>query len=110
MRTGYELKRRTGGQTLQVRPTLAADVDRVAAILLDLTGVTPARDTDTGLLSTPVDNPVLLSTVVRRLDAAGITADELALRLPSLDDVFLALTGRTSIEDTRELVTEGSQA
>jgi oleandomycin transport system ATP-binding protein len=91
-----------------VRPTLAADVDRVAAILLDLTGVVPARDTDTGLLSTPVDDPVLLSTVVRRLDAAGITADELALRLPSLDDVFLALTGHTSAEDSLELVTEGS--
>jgi oleandomycin transport system ATP-binding protein len=43
--------------------------------------------------------------VVRKLDAAGITADELALRLPSLDDVFLALTGRRSTEDTdtREL-------
>jgi oleandomycin transport system ATP-binding protein len=104
-----ELKRRTGGQTLQVRPTLAVDVDRVAAILLDLTGVTPARDFDTGLLSTPVDNPVLLSTVVRRLDAAGITADELALRLPSLDDVFLALTGHKSAADNDlELVTEGS--
>ena len=103
-----ELKRRTGGQTLQVRPSLAADVDRVAAILLDLTGMVPARDTDTGLLSTPVDNPVLLSTVVRRLDAAGITADELALRLPSLDDVFLVLTGHTSTEDSRALVTEGS--
>jgi len=105
-----ELKRRTGGQTLQVRPTLAADVDRVAAILLDLTGVIPTRDTDTGLLSTPVDNPVLLSTVVRRMDAAGITADELALRLPSLDDVFLALTGHKSTVDDRDLVTEGSLA
>jgi oleandomycin transport system ATP-binding protein len=42
------------------------------------------------------------------LDAAGITADELALRLPSLDDVFLALTGHTSTSDFRELVTEGS--
>ena len=103
-----ELKRRTGGQTLQVRPTLAADIDRVAAILADLTGTAPARDTDTGLLTTPVDNPVLLSTVVRRLDAAGITADELALRLPSLDDVFLALTGHRSTADNREL--EGSPA
>ena len=106
-----ELKRRTGGQSLQVRPTLAADVDRVAAILLELTGVTPARDSDTGLLTTPVDNPVLLSTVVRRLDAAGITADELSLRLPSLDDVFLALTGhRSTVDDDRELVSEGSPA
>jgi oleandomycin transport system ATP-binding protein len=103
-----ELKRRTGGQTLQVRPTLASDVDRVAGILLELTGSTPSRDADSGLLTTPVDNPMLLSAVVRKLDAAGITADELALRLPSLDDVFLALTGHKSTDtnDTREL--EGS--
>ncbi|MFL6143998.1 MAG: ATP-binding cassette domain-containing protein [Labedaea sp.] len=105
-----ELKRRAGGQTLQVRPTLASDVDRVAGILLELTGVVPGRDADTGLLSAPVDNPVLLSTVVRKLDAAGITADELALRLPSLDDVFLALTGHrsTGVDNHSEL--EGSLA
>ncbi|MFD1046287.1 daunorubicin/doxorubicin resistance ABC transporter ATP-binding protein DrrA, partial [Kibdelosporangium lantanae] len=48
---------------------------------------------DTGLLTTPANDPVLLSTLVRRLDEAGITVDELALRLPSLDEVFLAITG-----------------
>jgi oleandomycin transport system ATP-binding protein len=88
-----ELKRRVGGQTLQVLPTLAADVDTVAAMLADLTGGPPTRDTATGLLTARVDDPVLLSALVRRLDDAGITADELALRLPSLDEVFLSLTG-----------------
>ncbi len=88
-----ELKRKTGGQTLQVRPTRMADMDLVDRILLDLTGMRPAKDYDTGMLSTPVDDPVLLSTLVRRLDDAGIVADELALRLPSLDEVFLAITG-----------------
>ncbi|HEX8870383.1 MAG TPA: ATP-binding cassette domain-containing protein [Lentzea sp.] len=89
-----ELKRRVGGQTLQVRPTSARDLDVVQRILGDLTGVRPHRDDDTGLLTAPVNDPVLLSTLVRKLDEAGITADELALRLPSLDEVFLALTGK----------------
>ena len=89
-----ELKRRVGGQTLQVRPTSARDLDVVHRILGDLTGVRPTRDDDTGLLTAPVNDPVLLSTLVRKLDEAGITADELALRLPSLDEVFLALTGK----------------
>ena len=89
-----ELKRRVGGQTLQVRPTSARDIDVVHRILGDLTGVRPTRDGDTGLLTAPVNDPVLLSTLVRKLDEAGITADELALRLPSLDEVFLALTGK----------------
>jgi oleandomycin transport system ATP-binding protein len=89
-----ELKRRVGGQTLQVRPTSLLDLDAVQRILGDLTGVWPSRDEDTGLVTAPVNDPVLLSTLVRRLDDAGITADELALRLPSLDEVFLALTGK----------------
>ncbi|MGW6928792.1 ATP-binding cassette domain-containing protein [Lentzea sp. NPDC054927] len=91
-----ELKRRVGGQTLQVRPTSLLDLDAVQRILGDLTGVRPTRNDDSGLLTAPVNDPVLLSTLVRKLDEAGITADELALRLPSLDEVFLALTGKQS--------------
>ncbi|MGW4210920.1 ATP-binding cassette domain-containing protein [Lentzea sp. NPDC004789] len=93
-----ELKRRVGGQTLQVRPTSLRDLDAVQRILGDLTGVRPNRDDDTGLLTAPVSDPVLLSTLVRKLDEAGITADELALRLPSLDEVFLSLTGKREPE------------
>lgn len=93
-----ELKRRVGGQTMLVRPTSLADMDVVATILGDLTGAMPLRDDDTGLLTAPVSDPVLLSTLVRKLDDAGITADELALRLPSLDEVFLALTGKPAEE------------
>jgi oleandomycin transport system ATP-binding protein len=88
-----ELKRKTGGQTLQVRPSHQKDMDLTERILFELTDVKPARDDDTGLLTAPVNDPVLLSTLVRKLDEAGITADELALRLPSLDEVFLAITG-----------------
>ncbi|MEU5848273.1 ATP-binding cassette domain-containing protein [Saccharopolyspora shandongensis] len=95
-----ELKRRVGGQTLQVRPTDLANVPAVRRILAELTGAEPATNDDSGLLTTPVDDPVLLSTLVRRLDDAGITADELALRLPSLDEVFLAITGKAAEEET----------
>ena len=102
-----ELKRRTGGQTLQVLPTLATDVDVVATILREVTGNEPIRDHDTGRLTTPVDDPILLSAVVRRLDDASVTADELALRLPSLDEVFLALTGA---RPATEPVIEGASA
>ncbi|WP_016698468.1 daunorubicin resistance protein DrrA family ABC transporter ATP-binding protein [Actinoalloteichus spitiensis] len=108
-----ELKRRTGGQSLQVRTSLPVDMDTVAGILTELVGRAPHRDEESNLLTVPVEDPVVLSTLVRRLDAAGVVADELALRLPSLDDVFLALTGRTT--DTEERPTaapakEGSLA
>jgi len=39
-------------------------------------------------------------TTVRRLDAAGVTTDGLAVRRPLLDDVFLALTGHAAEEDS----------
>ncbi|MGP9019631.1 ATP-binding cassette domain-containing protein [Streptomyces sp. BR1] len=94
-----ELKRRVGGQIMQVRPTLSTDVAAVAGILTELTGAAPAHEQHTSLLTVPADNPLLVSALARRLDAAGIGADEMGLRLPSLDEVFLALTGRTSSTD-----------
>jgi oleandomycin transport system ATP-binding protein len=107
-----ELKRRTGGQTLEVRPTLLGDLDKVAAMLTELTGETPIRDDASGLLTVRIDDPVLLSALVRRMDSAGITADELAMRLPSLDEVFLALTRHDEPTDTQRPapVAEGSPA
>jgi oleandomycin transport system ATP-binding protein len=105
-----ELKRRVGGQTLQVRPTTLSDMDAVARILTELSGVLPTRDDDTGLLTAPVSDPVLLSTLVRKLDEHGITCDELALRLPSLDEVFLALTGHGTAESTEDRKLERSLA
>jgi oleandomycin transport system ATP-binding protein len=92
-----ELKRRVGGQILQVRPTVPADVPQVAAILAELSGHAAAEES--GVLTVPADEPLLVSAVARRLDGAGISADELGLRLPSLDEVFLALTGNAPAVD-----------
>lgn len=96
-----ELKRRIGGQVLQVQPTLTADFDTVARILTELTGQLPTRNENTGQLTVPAADPILVSTLARRLDQAGITADELGVRLPSLDEVFLALTGSKSTASER---------
>ncbi|MDR7301666.1 ATP-binding cassette domain-containing protein [Haloactinomyces albus] len=99
-----ELKRRTGGQTLQVRPSEPDQVAEVGRVLAELTDTQPTTNTETGLLTVPVDDPVLMSALVRRLDDAGITADELSLRLPSLDEAFLAITGKAGTDpaDTTE--------
>ena len=42
------------------------------------------------------DGSTLLAGVVRELDTAGVTVTDLTMRQPTLDDVFLALTGRTA--------------
>lgn len=90
--TSDQLKARVGGQTLEVRPTDPARLAETAAIVGELAGAA-AADTGGGLLRVAVNDPALLPAVVRRLDSAGIVAAELALRMPSLDEVFLSLTG-----------------
>ena len=45
----------------------------------------------------------LATTIVRALDEAGVTVDDVALRQPSLDDVFFALTGHVAAEATADL-------
>ena len=56
------------------------------------------RDEAAGSLIVPAgqEGPGLLTELVRRLDAAGVPIVGLELRRPSLDDVFLNLTGRTA--------------
>jgi len=97
--TPSELKAKVGGQTLDVRPTDPADLGRVATIVETAVGTPPAStEEDPGLLSVAVDDAQALPVVVARLQSEGIPVTELALRLASLDEVFLALTGHTAEE------------
>ncbi|HEX6676187.1 MAG TPA: ATP-binding cassette domain-containing protein [Actinomycetes bacterium] len=89
-----ELKAGTGGQVLEVRPAGPDGLDLTARVLAELAGGSPAVDPDARLASVPVDDPGLIAEAVRRLDAADVRIADLALRRPSLDDVFLRLTGR----------------
>jgi oleandomycin transport system ATP-binding protein len=98
--TAAELKARTGAQPLSVRPADPADLPVVLGIVGDLA----ATATVDGLLVTAtVADPLVLPTIVRRLDDASVPIAELALRDASLDEVFLSLTGHpaeTSVERT----------
>jgi oleandomycin transport system ATP-binding protein len=96
--TPAELKARTGSQTLVVRAADRALTSQVAAAVAEVTGMAPDVRADTGLVTAAVTDPAMVPVVVRRLDEAGIVAAELALRLPSLDEVFLTLTGHLAQE------------
>jgi oleandomycin transport system ATP-binding protein len=99
--TPAELKAKVGGQTLDVRPTDPADLPAVTAIIEAAVETAPTRRADDpGLLSVPVEVADALPTVVRRLQEERIAVTELALRLASLDEVFLALTGHHAEEDS----------
>ena len=97
--TPAELKAKVGGQTLDVRPTELTDLDRVSAIVESVVGMKPSGHADdAGLLSVPVDDEDAFPAVVQRLKQEQIRVTELALRLASLDEVFLALTGHDAQE------------
>jgi oleandomycin transport system ATP-binding protein len=97
--TPEELKEKIGGQTLAVRARDRARVPEVTEVVARVTGSRPEVDQDTGLVTAPLDDPSALTAVVRGLDQAGIVASELALRRPSLDEVFLSLTGHHAESD-----------
>jgi ABC-2 type transport system ATP-binding protein len=102
--TSQELKDRIGGDVLDFtvpdRSRLTAAAEAVAALGPN----DPQVDEESGRVSVGVgeDGSQLLIAAVRRLDAAKIESVDLALRRPSLDDVFLALTGHAAEEEAAE--------
>jgi daunorubicin resistance ABC transporter ATP-binding subunit len=92
--TPDELKRRAGRATLVARVTSLSDLGRAADLLGRVAGTTPRSDPGTGLVSVPAgDGTELLLTAGRQLQEAGIALDDLGIRQPTLDEVFLSLTG-----------------
>jgi hypothetical protein len=85
-----------------VRALAGIDLTVEPGTVLGLLGRGGAQvDNQTGQVVVPVggDGSDVLIEVVRRLDAAAVPIADLSLRRPTLDDVFLALTGRTAEGD-----------
>ncbi|WP_320782527.1 ATP-binding cassette domain-containing protein [Streptomyces sp. CRN 30] len=100
--TPDELKAALGGDRVDIVLRDAARLGDAAA-LLPLTGV--RTDPDRRLLSAPVtDRTAALTDVVRALAEAGIEAEDVALRRPTLDEVFLHLTDRPPTDRAKETV------
>jgi oleandomycin transport system ATP-binding protein len=91
--TPQGLKRQTGGQTLEVRPTNIADLGRIRELLLRV-GTREPEQPAPDQFSVPVADESALTTVVAELAKEKISVSELSLRLPSLDEVFYSLTGQ----------------
>lgn len=94
--TPDELKAKAGGQVLWVTPVDTARLEQASQVLAARPGITPTINLEGGTVSAPLTDGALLPKIVADLDAAGIELLEFALRRASLDEVFLALTGRTA--------------
>jgi ABC-2 type transport system ATP-binding protein len=99
--TPDELKTRVGSDVIDVKVDSADDLARAAEAM----GAEATVDTATSRVAVPVTTgPDDLVEVVRALRSAGVTIDDIALRRPTLDDVFLTLTGHTTSADDSEEV------
>jgi ABC-2 type transport system ATP-binding protein len=100
--TSDELKAKVGGELLDL--TLSADSSLTdAERILGRFAVGPLHvDAESRRLAVPLrkDEPGLVTTVVGALAADGVRVDTLDVRRPSLDDVFMELTGHVAEPET----------
>jgi len=99
--TSDQLKDRLGGERLEVRLDDGANPDVAVRALSPMSDESPAAMD--GLVKVSVrSRRGAIVEAVRRLSEAGVGVDDLALRRPTLDDVFLALTGHAAEEPSDE--------
>jgi ABC-2 type transport system ATP-binding protein len=101
--TGNELKDRVGGHILEVELTDVQQRDEARAALLRIGCGQPEEDgrPDRLTLPAPRESLVLVEEAAAELRRAGIGVNEMGLRGPTLDDVFLQLTGQAPSENGR---------
>jgi ABC-2 type transport system ATP-binding protein len=100
--TAAQLKDRVGGRVLAVQVADIAQIEATTAIL-DRYGATPQVDMAAREVSVGVGQDAgVVAEIVRALDGAEISVSDLVFRQPSLDDVFLALTGHAAVIEDAE--------
>ncbi len=101
--TPAELKRRVGGKVIEVHVRTDDDVARVAQVLRRFDHGEVRIDQATRQVSVSVEGggPVLMNAL-RAVEEAGLEVEDVALRQPKLDEVFLTLTGQPSADAALE--------
>ena len=98
--TADQLKSQVGGERVEVVVDTSDAVDPARRVLAELGGGEVQVDETARRLTVPVTGGArVLTEALRRLDAAGVAVLDVGLRRPTLDDVFLSLTGRPSDEE-----------
>jgi ABC-2 type transport system ATP-binding protein len=104
--TSGELKDKIGGEVLELH-VAAEQLPRATETLRGLGAGEPSVDEDSRRIRIPVgsEGPTVLLDTVRRLDDSNIEIEDIALHRPTLDDVFLSLTGHAAeaaLEESEE--------
>ncbi|MDT4912989.1 MAG: type transport system ATP-binding protein [Pseudonocardiales bacterium] len=102
--TADELKAQVGGERVEIIVAAPADIATARGVLTQLAegGVVEVDDHTRRLTAPVTGGAAVLTEALRRLDAANVTLHDVALRRPTLDDVFLTLTGHRTEDDKTE--------
>ncbi|MGW8887648.1 ATP-binding cassette domain-containing protein [Streptomyces sp. NPDC055749] len=99
--TSDELKARTGGERVEVVVHQRDEIEPAREVLTTLGQGEVTVAAHTRKLTVPVSGGAkLLAEVIRDLDARGVEIDDIGLRRPTLDDVFMSLTGHAAELET----------
>jgi ABC-2 type transport system ATP-binding protein len=99
-----KLKREVGGDQIQVVVVEPGHVPEAARIIESITGAKPNVDAGARSITSPTSMGVeTLVLAAKELTAAQIAVDDMSLRQPTLDEVFLTLTGSPADDDTEEV-------
>ncbi len=101
--TASELKSQVGGERIEIIARRAEDIPKVREVLARHgDGDIAVEEATRRLTVASGGNADSLFGVFRDLDEAGIAVDDIGMRRPTLDDVFLSLTGHAAVEDTED--------
>jgi ABC-2 type transport system ATP-binding protein len=105
--TSDELKAMIGGEVLEIHIEGRDELERAAIALKGIGSGDPTTDLEAGVIRLPVgsDGPIALMDSVRRLDEERLRLADIALHRPTLDDVFLSLTGHAAEEAQQDAAT-----
>ena len=105
--TSDVLKKQVGGERLEI-VVEAQNIAKTMEVVASVSGNKATLDEGLRMISAPVSTgATALIETLRSLDAAGIHPLDVGLKRPSLDDVFLSLTGHAAEEKTEEVETTG---
>jgi ABC-2 type transport system ATP-binding protein len=97
--TAGELKASVGTSSLLLRLADAGSLERARHAILDVLGVESVLTPEAGRITAPMSDPDSVTDLLIRLRADGIAIEELSVQQPTLDEVFLALTGHPADDE-----------